>query len=421
MASIDGSMVKRVAAACVIVPGMAMLLAACETVPQHSRVWLSYTAATDGCYTMADCPALTDEQWASGYYKYIGAEDENGNPNFNFAQWKELFGYWQSTPVRAVYGNRLDLQFGRDMNCWQQAGTERIACYVTNYGRAPFIDGRESGWPDMFNGINQAGDGDMHLSLATVAMVWDPEHMGRVGGPISYYAFGPTGPDGNQPLIRSVALDGEGPKIVPGMCRSCHGGGERQIDLDRDSFLPFDVHSFSFSRGRVLDERGDVLEPSPYTLDNQQEAFRQLNALVLKTRPNYAIENLINGWYGGNVETPGATVPDDSYIPPGWDVDPLSRNVYRNVYRKYCRMCHVAQAWPLAFENASDFDVKAVHRVVCRDRSMPNAQVPYGDRFKEGGSAGVSRFGQTQGFWVDEVAKHDLSAFLIANGSARCE
>jgi hypothetical protein len=421
MASIDWPRMTRRAAVFVLAPAMAMSLAACESVPQHTRVWLSYTAATDGCYSMADCPALTDEQRASNYYKYIGAEDENGNPNFNFAQWKELFGYWQSTPVRAVYGNRLDLQLGRDMNCWQQAGTERIACYVTNYGRAPFVEGRETGWPDMFNGVNQAGDGDIHLSLATVAMVWDPERVGSVEGPVSYYAFGPTAPDGNQPLIRSIALDGEGPKTVPGMCRSCHGGGERQTDLGRDSFLPFDVHSFSFSPGRQLDERGDVLEPSPYTLDNQQEAFRQLNALVLKTRPNYAIENLVNGLYGGKVEMPGATIADDSYIPPGWDVDPVSRNAYRNVYRKYCRMCHLAQAYPLAFESVSDVDPGEVYTRVCRERSMPNAQVPYGDRFKEGGRAGVSRFGQNQGFWVDEVAKHDLSAFLRANGAPPCD
>src|SRR5262245_19841964 len=85
---------------------LGLLSTACS-VPNHEKVWLSYTIFDQGCDSLANCPTLTDESAASDYYKYIGAEDANGNPNFNLEQWKQLFGYADATVVRAVYGNKL--------------------------------------------------------------------------------------------------------------------------------------------------------------------------------------------------------------------------------------------------------------------------------------------------------------------------
>jgi hypothetical protein len=354
---------------------------------------------------MADCSDLTDEYYASGYYRAIGAEDANGNPNFNFAQWKQLFGYDTSTPVRAVYGNRLDLQFGRDMNCWEPSGTRRVVCFVTNYGAAAFANGHESpSWPALVHGTDLAGEGDINKSLATVAMVYDPDGLGPYHNEtIGYYAFGPTDGQGNQPLIRSVALDGEGPKTVPAMCQSCHAGGSHGGLNHGDNFLPFDVQSFFFL-GTQYDEGGNVVQDPTYTLDNQQENFRQLNALVVKAA-GPAIGHLINGWYAGAVNTPGATVPDDTYIPAGWDGDKISRNMYRHVYRPYCRTCHVAQVGSMAFEKITDLDPDKVASQVCSWHSMPNAEVAYGS---------LRPLAPRFGFWGDGVAKSDLDAYLSA-------
>jgi hypothetical protein len=409
---------RRTARAAGVIIGLAaMLVAGCSSVPDRGKVWLSYNSFDKGCDSMADCSILTNEAEASYYYQTIGAEDANGNPNFNFEQWKQLFGYDESTAVRAVFGNRLDLQFGRDMHCWEPAGTDRVACFVTNYGASPIhSDGTETGWPATINGINGAGDGDIHESLATVAMVADPNGIGVNREGIVYYAFGPTDSDGQQPLIRSVTLDGEGPKTVPTMCMTCHRGENRGAWLHQHNFLPFDVQSYIFSPGK-FDEFGNVTERSPFTRDNQQEAFRQLNALVLKTRPSPAIQNLINGWYAGNVNTPGATVPDDTYIPPGWSGDKDSRNLYRHVFRNYCRTCHVAQLGTMAFEKIGDLDAELLARTVCGSRSMPNAEVPYGS-LVYGGEFIFPRNRFGSGFWVDEVAKSDLRAFLRAHGES---
>jgi len=122
------------------------------------------------------------------------------------------------------------------------------------------------------------------------------------------------------------------------------------------------------------------------------------------------------------VNTPGSTVPDDTYIPPGWDVDKISRNMYRHVYRPYCRTCHAAQNREMAFEKISDLDPEQVERAVCGG-AMPNAEVPYGSESIAtcgGDGLSCSRFGLGRGFWVDQVAKSDLTAYLQANGRNGC-
>jgi len=412
---------KNMPAVFLLCIAFALLLTGCS-VPDHGKVFFSYTRWDKGCDDLANCSKLTDERYASGYYQAIGAEDAAGNPNFNFEQWKQLYGYQNATVVRAVYGNKLDLQFGRDMNCWQPQGTEQVVCYVTNYGPAPFVNGKENpAWPNLARGVFDAAAGDIHNTFGTVAMVYDPNGLGpfkfeRLG----FYAFGKPDADGNSPLIRSVALDGEGPKTVPAICQNCHSGGDHGGLYHGDSFLPFDVQSFSFD-STVYDGDGNP-SSADVDLDSQQEAFRQLNALVKKAPRAPAIDNLINGWYSGNVNTAGATVPDDTYIPAGWDIDKTSRNLYRHVYRKYCRMCHSAQRYNddykdnLAFESFSDFQQKAdeIGRHVCGFHSMPNSEVPYGAYPPQ---ATYARFA---GFWTDQVAQSDLRDFLQANGSGGC-
>jgi hypothetical protein len=206
------------------------------------------------------------------------------------------------------------------------------------------------------------------------------------------------------------------------MCRTCHSGGNHGGLYHQNNFLPFDVQSFSFD-STFYDYEGTIIGPSGLDMDNQQEAFRQLNALVMKTHPAPAIQNLINGLYAGSVDSPGAAVPDDGYIPAGWDVDKTSRNVYRHVYRPYCRTCHVAQQynldldWDLSFQRASDF-TKQQQRMLtalCGTHAMPNAQVPYGAFVP--GTFGTAKF---PGLWTNGVAQSDLRDFFLANGMGSC-
>lgn len=383
-----------------LVIALAVILTGCG-VPQNGSVFLSYDSFSGGCPDFAHC-WLTNEAEASLYYQAIGAEDANGNPNFNLEQWKQQFGIANATPVHAAYLNKLDLWIGRDMNCWQPQGTNKVVCYVTNYGLDPYLGGRTTN--AAMKAVNEAIEGDIHKSFGTVAMVYDPDGIGVNHDRIAFYAFGQADADGNQPLIRSVALDTEGPKTVPQMCQACHGGPYYQgtHSVIYSDFLPFDVQSYFYTLGAFDDGTGAlVLDYSAFDLDNQQEAFRQLNALVLKTTPLPAIKNLINGWYSGNANTPGATIPDDTYIPSGWDVDDASRNLYRNVFRKYCRSCHIAQQ--ISFESVAGLAPEAVAKRVCTDHTMPNAEIPFDI------------------FWFDGVAQSDLRDYFKATiGQISC-
>jgi cytochrome c5 len=296
---------------------------------------------------------------------------------------------------------------------------------VSNYGPPPFAGGKENvTWPSLPSAVFDAAEADIHKSFGTVAMVFDPNGIGpdpNTAKRIAFYAFGKADPNGNQPLIRSVALDGEGPKTVPGMCQTCHSGGYHGGPDRGNNFLPFDVQGFSFD-STFYGNEGTIIGPSGLDMDNQQEAFRRLNALVMKTNPTPAIQNLINGLYGGNVETPGAAVPDDSYIPAGWDVDKSSRNLYRHVYRPYCRTCHVAQRynvdldWDMSFPSIREFRKNPVrmHMVLCDLHSMPNAQVPYGSFRPAPGSDFPAP--RSSALWTDGVAQSDLRS----NGIAGC-
>ena len=374
---------------------LALLLTSCG-VPDHGEVFLSRNEGEQlGCFELANCRKLTDEAETSRYYQAIGAEDANGNPLFNLEQWKEQFGIASSTPIRAVYANKLDLELARNMNCWQPPASQRVVCYVSNYAIQNITT------YEFNNAVNDAIEGDIHKSPATVAMVYDPNGIGVNGDKVAFYVFGPTDSDGNQPLARSVALDYEGPKTIPRMCMACHGGRyyedtepANKHSVVGASFLPFDVQSFYFSRG--YDSRSDPPVPVPpgFDLDNQQEAFRQLNALVLATQPASAIKNLINGLYSGKVNTPGATIPDDAFIPSAWDIDATSRNLYRNVYRKYCRTCHVANPSALSFEEFRWFAPEAIVGPLCQSHIMPQAAVPF------------------WGLWTDGVARSDLKEYL---------
>jgi len=152
-------------------------------------------------------------------------------------------------------------------------------------------------------------------------------------------------------------------------------------------------------------------------MDEQQEAFRQLNALVLVAHPIKGIVDFVNGIYNNQVNVPNTTVPDDTYIPADWVTsDPNSQKIYRGVFRQYCRLCHIGSV-VVPFAKFSDFQAQAgqISNFVCGkpgsfSDDMPHAEVPFG------GLAGSNN--DPFGFWMDKVAQADLEKFLSDNNAA---
>src|SRR6266571_760420 len=111
-----------------------LFLAGCDVAPQppaHDHSWLSYKYSRN----CSGCSDLTDTAEGANYYTAIGI-DLTQQPPFDFSAWLTANGFTSGAQeIRAVYGNRGDLAFGRDMHCLQSA--QQVACYVTNYGPTP--------------------------------------------------------------------------------------------------------------------------------------------------------------------------------------------------------------------------------------------------------------------------------------------
>ena len=86
-----------------------------------------------------------------GYYRNIRAITGSGSTlvRDTLDQFKARNGFAPSVgDVRAIYFNEGDLRLGRDMHCRQNG--LKVACYVSNYGEPPFIDGAPNGkWPKL--------------------------------------------------------------------------------------------------------------------------------------------------------------------------------------------------------------------------------------------------------------------------------
>jgi hypothetical protein len=398
----------------------AFFLLGCEAAPKppdHTNAWLSYKFIKRGCPVNAittSCTELTDAPVGEGYYRDIGADQLVAPPNgTQFDAWLLKYGFGNGAPeIRAVYGNRGDLAFGRDMHCLQSG--QNIACYVTNYGPPPTFNSpagftRNCSWggcdsqrnklfefPSLEDGRAIQDAIDALSPFGTVAMVWTPNSgLPNNGNNVTFYAFSSGGA-----LLPAVELDDEFPglpKTLPRMCMACHGGTWDALTASviNASFLPFDMYSFKYSRDYQ------------YDLYGQQEAFRKLNQMVLATTPPQAITDFITGSYPKGVGNVGS-IEIDNYVPPasqtspGWAPDP---ELYNVVVKPYCRTCHLAMGGTLDFEDYNEFKTWAgqIDYTVCQSHDMPHAEVPY------------------VRFWLkDKPAQEKLRDFLKSQGQTGC-
>ena len=329
-------------------------------------------------------PRAEPEYGESGYYDtYYGRVDPLGE-RATLAGWKTVNGFdtFYYSKRRARYINAYDLGFGRDMNCLGSA------CYVTNFSDPKGLEG----YP---------------VKQATVTM----ERMQKSGRTfIAFFVY-----DASGQRVNALSLDSEGPKAVPQACFACHkgylsAGGEPY----GGSFLPFDV-------GLMEDWPG---KPS---VASQLEELRRMNYDIwLDASTNYApgkkrnavIAETIEGWYGGTPST-GSSFSESGLPSNEWfsvtnasgqivngsgtvqncATTPMpqacktyfyERSLYKNVYARYCRTCHVAQgevqdtnpgSVGVVFNSAALFSNYGKSAACSANASMPHAELT-DDRFR---------------------------------------
>ncbi len=299
------------------------------------------------------------------YYQAIGAYGYTCATNpiphtITFNEWKDKNGYVNcrdcgvpnaihpddgTGDINAKYLNAGDLGFWRDMHQKTFNGTSSF--YVTNF-------------TNDVDAINKTN------ALATVCMEYSPIVPGGVNV-TKFYVFDTN----NGFLLRSVQLDQNPAKFVPGLCINCHGGAilsytndyPHPADLqnyfnnpantpDMPNFLPFDAKSFWYSTA------------TGYTRNNQEENIRKLNNAVLSVQKTQAIRDFINASYANQPAVPGQAFIDNAVVSPAgtaaedsWNNntpenynhvsaanDIVPSQFYLDVVAPSCRSCHIARS-----------------------------------------------------------------------------
>lgn len=418
--------------------------------PTHSGSYIGLESQMGGC------SGVGCNTEGIAYYKHIGALDLAGLPTPSrgtFSAWKATHGFSANplTPspseLRAVYYNKVDLGFGRDMHCrayntfrWPidkavsvavkkqfaalgvrdgsvfsdeqldqlTAKTKRAkllripaypisfftrttACYVTNFG-------------DDTNHLLPRGNPAQAIikaqnntdPIAAVAM----EKTG--GGEVKFFVYKLNSGLNTPPLVNStpvdglltvVGLDSEGVKGSPGMCLSCHGGdySPSTHSVSGANFLPFDAQLFVYEQSNVS---------SLFSEPAQRQTMRKLNWWIKASLPNNRIKEQIDSWYAwcGGVSVGNCYLDDAGhpFTPLGWATGTTTASgaapttagaaatFYQAVPRKYCRTCHLARE--------IDFDVQnyanngSIHSKLNSARStsnMPDAEATFLDYWND--------------------------------------
>jgi hypothetical protein len=288
--------------------------------------------------------------------------------------------------VQAAYLNHNDLGFGRNMHCVRNG--PKLACYVTNYGL-----------PDQ-NPQNSIDARDQVNPGATVAMEYDPGATGSEQVQFFVYGAGATAASGR---LKFADLDGFGPKPVPFLCQTCHGGEpflNADHKVDNAHFREFDLPSFRYPGDISWDYGVPISATTPSAADFQK--FGKLNQMVRDSNAGDEIANVINGWYPANFNGRPVEPPP----PPGWAGHASD---YRAVYGTTCRTCHIARSYPdfVSAGGLGRFQDPYVVGKVCgtgpspRVRVMPNSSITY------------------RNFWA-ETARVHLYEALVGIGADSC-
>jgi hypothetical protein len=105
--------------------------------------------------------------------------------------------------------------------------------------------------------------------------------------------------------------------------------------VKKATFLPFDPNAFRF----FSSDPKDPLSPS-----SQETAFRLFNFMVghssLGVSPD-AVE-LIQGWYGGDVQDGTKGPFNGDFVPAGWRDGGAGEELYKQLVAVACRTCHIS-------------------------------------------------------------------------------
>ena len=317
--------------------------------------------------------AAAQEAATVAYYKGILINSDGTGPQAftqlnTLDKFKARYGFnGGQTVYKAKYYNKGDLGIGRDMNCVFNSTTRENACYVRNF--AP----KDASGKNVFG--NAAGSKQIMLNngapFATVAMV-ERDIMPTDAWNRTFFIV--YGADINKTIVtKPVALDNKGYNtFVPGNCMVCHGGGgtydAATNKLKHAYFLPFDQDAFEYL---------STDPTNPLSRNGLHNTFRSMNWEVYFSGLWYlATSKMVRAWYQDNFGTGqfnGLALP--TAIVSDWSATQNSTNVYKYVYAKACRTCHISNVnGTLAFKGWTEW--KAISGLINVDMCAPAKRMP---------------------------------------------
>jgi hypothetical protein len=226
-----------------------------------------------------------------------------------------------------TYYNNGDLGIGREMHCINNGCKAELACYVMNFGgrdgTARFGDKAEA----------QAAV-ENQRPFATVAMVERQRMASGSPNSVFFVVY-----DDQMRLATAAQLDRKGFNTsIPGNCLQCHGinssyTAHADHQVSRAIFLPFDLDSFEF----FSDDPNSMLSRV-----RQEAAFRAQNRMVRSFSRLFQLADarqLIAGWYNDDLFT---GIFNGAFVPPEWSGTEQQQQLYREVYARACRTCHIS-------------------------------------------------------------------------------
>ena len=368
-----------------------------------------------------DGPFQTNtEAYARAYYEAIDLLNDKDT----LAKWKAAnkFDDPGGTKVTAVFGDKRDLGYGRNMTARYDPSNGTIAFLVENYVVNP---GEAYGYSPL--SLEAAVAQDARWRIGINAIEFSP---GPSGGASFAKFFNFNAQTGQRELM--VDLDFRGAKAMPGPCITCHGGrGDR---LKADGSFPLVQNSVSQAEGDVQAHLApfevdslDFLNVPGFTKADQEDELKLMNLMVLCTYPSPSVDcdpSLLNakhpkantGQWQGTAAADlikkaygGDTMPSSAYkepdIPDDWLIAGQSP-LYRDVVVPACRMCHVLRgtgAQPdIDFETYEKFKTYANDRddrikVHVFDRgNMPLAKLVYDNFWASNGPEILATFLENQ-------------------------
>ena len=313
--------------------------------------------------------------YATAYYEAI--DPNNERDTLAKFKAKNLFGTAAGAlgEESVIVGDQRDLGYGRKMTARQNPdGT--LAFVVENYMVGAY---------GAYNSLNleAAIMPEAKWHLGTNAIEFSPGPGGTINF-VKFYTYDPV--TGARLMMGN--LDGRGPKAMPTVCASCHGGRGDPLTpalagkplFPRLMNVKSAVDAVAPNQGGV---RGDIaaqlhpLEPASFDFSSlpgftrlmQESKIKTINKMVLCSLPipvaaggedacrRTAIGNEYQGtvaehlkdMYGGAGLPQANTATTDTYVPAGWAGQSA---LYLNTQAQACRVCHLLRG----NGNQSDID-----------------------------------------------------------------